>query len=423
MDTDELRVLSTLASHSTRELPEAEFAELVGEAHDTGTRMSPLRVLERLENNGWITVRWDEACVQSGRPGGAYYRITADGLARARHLHRVDDGTAHRTTRHRGRPWWPWPRRRLRRPSSGEPVTASTHDAVHGGSWSDQLAVIAGHHRFPGRSMNYLLDGRVHAPGDRLTAEQWRAANPRITDTVRAAREFQRRAVHAALACGIRRFVDLSTGAATTGAPHELLAEIPQASVGYVCPDLLALFAPSLVFFDPTARRLDARHMVVEADPREPLAAWTRLLMRWRLPQVEPVALLAVGVADYLAHLDEDLVGLLADWLEVLPPGSLLVLSAAMNTAVHRGSDPEYDLAEMVESAGWTLDAPVTRAHRWRPPGGSISPTEKFDGAAVTDKVPADTRDALGNDAPDEPPSTPVCTAVSPGPPVRRLLW
>jgi PadR family transcriptional regulator PadR len=43
-------------------------------------------VLLRLERAGWVRAHWEDVDpVEAGRPGRRYYRLTADGAARARH--------------------------------------------------------------------------------------------------------------------------------------------------------------------------------------------------------------------------------------------------------------------------------------------------------------------------------------------------
>ncbi|MEU7003034.1 PadR family transcriptional regulator [Nonomuraea sp. NPDC046570] len=41
-------------------------------------------ILVRLEERGWVESRWDDPAAHQGRPPRRYYRITEDGLARAR---------------------------------------------------------------------------------------------------------------------------------------------------------------------------------------------------------------------------------------------------------------------------------------------------------------------------------------------------
>ncbi|CAL9677660.1 hypothetical protein SUDANB95_07986 (plasmid) [Actinosynnema sp. ALI-1.44] len=245
-----------------------------------------------------------------------------------------------------------------------EPVLAALDDrtdpARYSSPWYSRLATIAAGAAFPGRAVDYLLKGHFHAPGDRATAERWRAVNPQVKWAVLALRNFLRRAMEDALDRGVVDFVDLATGAGVVGAPDEVLRTATQATVSYVCPDNLALAIPG-------GTGLAARHHAVAADPLNPVGAWTQLLIDWRVRQSTPVALLAVGLTELLADPATDLRPVLADWRGVVPQNSLLVLSGPLDDAVREGPDPEHELARTVEQAGWTVLGTVTRAQSWQP--------------------------------------------------------
>ncbi|KOV84662.1 SAM-dependent methyltransferase [Nocardia sp. NRRL S-836] len=260
----------------------------------------------------------------------------------------------------------------------------------YSGTWYTRLATIADGAAFPGRAVDYLLDGHLHAPGDRAAARRWLAVNPQATQAVLALRNFLRRAMEDALDRGVIDFVDLATGADVIGAPDAMLRTSPWARISYVCPDALA-------FAIARAEGLAARHHAVAADPLTPVAAWTQLLIDWRGRRSTPVALLAVGLTELLADPATDLAAVLGAWRGVVPQGSLLVLSGPLGDAVRPGPDPEHELERTVEQAGWTVLGAVERAQSWQP------------------------GDRWG-DVPAEVPAPAVCLALSTRP-VPPVLW
>jgi len=78
-------------------------------------------------------------------------------------------------------------------------------------------------HAHPARVYNYWLGGKDNFAADREAAEQAIAANPGIVADVRANRAFLVRAVrYLASECGIRQFLDISTGLPTAGNTYEV---------------------------------------------------------------------------------------------------------------------------------------------------------------------------------------------------------
>jgi PadR family transcriptional regulator PadR len=44
------------------------------------------KILERLDEMAWVTARWDDRPAEPNKPRRRYYKLTADGLVRARAL-------------------------------------------------------------------------------------------------------------------------------------------------------------------------------------------------------------------------------------------------------------------------------------------------------------------------------------------------
>ena len=44
------------------------------------------KILERLTDMGWVTTRWEDRAAEPNKPRRRYYRLTGDGVARARSM-------------------------------------------------------------------------------------------------------------------------------------------------------------------------------------------------------------------------------------------------------------------------------------------------------------------------------------------------
>jgi PadR family transcriptional regulator, regulatory protein PadR len=44
------------------------------------------KILERMAEMGWVTARWDDRAAEPNKPRRRYYRLTGDGMVRARAL-------------------------------------------------------------------------------------------------------------------------------------------------------------------------------------------------------------------------------------------------------------------------------------------------------------------------------------------------
>ncbi|WP_197289640.1 SAM-dependent methyltransferase [Saccharothrix sp. NRRL B-16348] len=211
----------------------------------------------------------------------------------------------------------------------------------------------------PARATDYLLGGGYNFPADRELARRWSTVDPDAERTARAGRSFLARAVRHLVAAGVRGLVDLSTAVTAGGAPHQVVDDNRlHARTVYVQSDPVLLALGRMLVPEP--------HAVMEAPVGAPAAAWNVALTAGVLTPAEPVALLAVGLADLVAS-REELCDVLAVWRAVVPAGSWLVLTHRFDTAVVPGAGPGEELAVLVGDAGWTSCEPVVRAPYWRP--------------------------------------------------------
>ena len=92
------------------------------------------------------------------------------------------------------------------------------------------------------RVYDYFLGGAHNFEVDRQLADQIAAMTPNLPATMRAGREFLRRAVRALLDAGIDQFLDIGSGIPTVGNVHEVAqAANPKARVVYVDIDPVAV--------------------------------------------------------------------------------------------------------------------------------------------------------------------------------------
>ncbi len=168
---------------------------------------------------------------------------------------------------------------------------------------------------------DYFLGGAHNFEVDRQLADQIAAMTPNLPATMRAGREFLRRAVRVLLDAGIDQFLDIGSGIPTVGNVHEVAqAANPQARVVYVDIDPVAV---------AHSRELLAGNEstgVIHADLRDP----QRILAETRALQLldfdRPLGILLAGVVHFVP--DTDRPGdILATLRAAAAPGSHLVIS------------------------------------------------------------------------------------------------
>ncbi|MEU6202636.1 SAM-dependent methyltransferase [Micromonospora musae] len=224
------------------------------------------------------------------------------------------------------------------------------------------------------RVYDYFLGGAHNFEIDRRLAEQIAAMTPHLPATMRAGREFLRRAVRVLLDAGIDQFLDIGSGIPTVGNVHEVAQRTePKARVVYVDIDPVAV---------AHSRELLAGNeltTVVHADLREPeriLAEAGGLLDLGR-----PVGILLAGVVHFVPDADRP-ADLLATLRAAAAPGSHLVISHSTfedqpqemldAQRLSARTDTEITLRSRAEITGlfgdWTLlDPGVVHMPLWRP--------------------------------------------------------
>jgi SAM-dependent methyltransferase len=225
------------------------------------------------------------------------------------------------------------------------------------------------------RVYDYLLGGGHNFAQDRELAEQLASVLP-ARDMARLNRAFLRRVVLYLVGRGIRQFLDLGSGIPTVGNVHEVAqAAHPDCRVVYVDTEPVAVAHSELILTgNPNAG-------VVQADMRKPDAIINARPTRRLIDFAEPLALLMVGVVQFIP--DSDNPWAIIRWYrDVLAPGSFLALSAftwdnapegmADAVEVFRNSqDPIYprtraEIARLFE--GFELVSPgIVYTPEWRP--------------------------------------------------------
>ncbi|WP_091085211.1 SAM-dependent methyltransferase [Micromonospora nigra] len=226
------------------------------------------------------------------------------------------------------------------------------------------------------RVYDYFLGGAHNFEIDRRLAEQIASMTPNLAATMRAGREFLRRAVRVLLDAGIDQFLDVGSGIPTVGNVHEVAQNAnPKARVVYVDIDPVAV---------AHSRELLAGNDltgVIHGDLRDPeriLAQARRLDL---LDFDRPVGILLAGVVHFVA--DADRPGdILATLRAAAAPGSFLVISHSTfedqpqemldAQRLSARTDTEISLrsrAEVTSFFGdWTLLEPgVVHMELWRP--------------------------------------------------------
>ncbi|MFC0508558.1 SAM-dependent methyltransferase [Micromonospora costi] len=228
------------------------------------------------------------------------------------------------------------------------------------------------------RVYDYFLGGAHNFEIDRQLAEQIASMTPHLPATMRAGREFLRRAVRVLLDAGVDQFLDIGSGIPTVGNVHEVAqAADPRARVVYVDIDPVAVAHSRelLAGNDLTA--------VVHADLREP----QRILAEARglLDLDRPVGILLAGVVHFVPDADKP-AEILATLRAAAAPGSHLVISHStfedqpqeMLDAQRLSARTATEItlrsrAEITDFFGdWTiLDPGVVHMPLWRPDSAS----------------------------------------------------
>ncbi|MDA3629559.1 SAM-dependent methyltransferase [Saccharopolyspora sp. WRP15-2] len=173
----------------------------------------------------------------------------------------------------------------------------------------------------PARVYDYGLGGSHNFEVDRAVLDKIKEIVPSTPQPAQDNRAFLRRAVRFCQEQGIRQFLDLGSGVPTVGNVHEIAQQTdPGARVVYVDIDPIAV---------AHSRRILAGNgnaVVLHADMRRPDEVLGAPETRRLLDFDEPIAVLMVAMAHYLAD-EDDPVGILNRYRAVQRPGSYLVFS------------------------------------------------------------------------------------------------
>ncbi|MFF8653982.1 SAM-dependent methyltransferase [Streptomyces huasconensis] len=241
-------------------------------------------------------------------------------------------------------------------------------------------------HASAARAYDYLLGGSHHFEADRALGDQVLSVLP-ANLMARQNRELLGRMVRHLTGAGVRQFVELGSGLPVMGHVHEIAA-----ASGHDCRVVYVDNDPATVGHAELLLRDVPGTAVVGADVRDPAAVLRADATRELIDFTEPVALLMLGVTQFL-HDEDDPWGLTARYRAALPAGSHLALSCFT-----WDNDPQTmrRTVEMFRESGRTpivprtgdevrrligdfelLDPGLVYAPRWRPDAASGSETER----------------------------------------------
>lgn len=197
------------------------------------------------------------------------------------------------------------------------------------------------------RVYDYFIGGDTHYAIDREFAEKVKQSLPLIGEYCKTSRQFLGRAVRRCAQLGVTQFVDLGSGLPTTGNVHEVADEArPEhdTRVVYIDNEPIAL-AHSQILLADTAD--EERHIAIAADLLDPEQAWERAKATGLIHRREPVALIINAVLHFIKD-DAEPDQLVARYRDLLPPGSLLVLSQMTNENAETEQERQA-LRELIE--------------------------------------------------------------------------
>jgi hypothetical protein len=235
----------------------------------------------------------------------------------------------------------------------------------------------------PARMYDYYLGGKDNFAADRAAARQALAVFPEGRDLARDNRGFLARAVRFVAGQGVGQYLDVGAGIPTSPSVHEVVREVHGHSrVVFVDND------PHVLAHNRALHLVEPGEKVitVRGDARDPAAITADPRVRDVIDFSRPVGLLIVAVLHFVQD-DADPWGIVAQFRDMLAPGSYLVLS-------HMTSDDSDEnmvkgLTEAYSGAaapgvfrtarqigdffdGFDLEDPgVVHVSQWRPPGSA----------------------------------------------------
>ncbi|MFF3466862.1 SAM-dependent methyltransferase [Streptomyces sp. NPDC002619] len=176
----------------------------------------------------------------------------------------------------------------------------------------------------PARVYDWWLGGKDNYPVDEELARKILASDGTVVRGARANRRFMQRAVRTLAEAGVRQFLDIGTGIPTEPNLHQVAQGVaPESKVVYADNDPIVLRHAQALLHGTAEGVTDYVH----ADVRDPETILR--LAGETLDFSQPVALSLVALTHYLndAPDGDDVYGLITRYVEVLAPGSYLVLS------------------------------------------------------------------------------------------------
>lgn len=211
--------------------------------------------------------------------------------------------------------------------------------------------VVDLHHPSVARVYDFLLGGSAYWTMDRLFAKRMLDRFPGFGNIAKANRMFVERVVRHLVKSGVRQFVDIGSGVLSSGNTHQIANEVAQDTrVVYVDNDPIAV-AHAEILLD---REGDPdRHVVVNADLRDPDELWHHVSTTCILDPDEPVAVLMFSVLHSLPPEEGDrdpAARLMARYRELIPPGSYLGISHLTSEGVPADLPPKLaDLQQLCD--------------------------------------------------------------------------
>jgi hypothetical protein len=196
------------------------------------------------------------------------------------------------------------------------------------------------------RVYDYWLGGKNNFAADRELAERMLAVAPDIAAGVRENRAFLMSAVAWAAEQGITRFVDLGAGLPTSPNVHETVFAVrDDAHVTYVDNDPIAISHARALL-----AKGDPRVTVTAGDVRDPAAI--KAVVPDLADRSSPITLICALVLHFFdAAAATELVG---RYIEMLPPGSCLILSIGWG----KGGPKGERVTSIYNAASLRLHAP-----------------------------------------------------------------
>jgi len=176
------------------------------------------------------------------------------------------------------------------------------------------------------RVYDFLLGGSAYWAIDRSFGERVIKKFPEFRNIAKANRLLVDRVVRHLVGRGVRQFVDVGSGVLSSGNTHQIANEVaPDTKVVYVDNDPVAV-AHAEILLDQEGD--PDRHVVVNADLRDPDELWRQVSSTHVVDEDEPLAVLMFSVLHSLPPKPGDSVTrLMARYRELIPAGSYLGIS------------------------------------------------------------------------------------------------